>query len=63
MLYLVVSPYILRVKAVLLLHEVRAMRLIDANIMYRLDFVTTDYLQTCLVDILFFYLVVAVVAR
>ena len=39
------------------------MRLIDANIMYRLDFVTTDYLQTCLVDILFFYLVVAVVAR
>ena len=63
MLYLVVSPYILRVKAVLLLHEVRAMRLIDANIMYRLDFVTTYYLQTCLVDILFFYLVVAVVAR
>lgn len=63
MLYLVVSPYILRVKAVLLLHEVRAMRLIDANIMYRLDFVTTDYLQTCLLDILFFYLVVAVVAR
>ena len=63
MLYLVVSPYILRVKAVLLLHEVRAMRLIDANIMYRLDFVTTYYLQTCLLDILFFYLVVAVVAR
>ena len=63
MLYLVVSPYILRVKAVLLLHEVRAMRLIDANIMYRLDFVTAFYLPVCLVNMSFFYLVVAVVAR